>query len=125
MNTKQKKRISVYISKKTSDEIRQGMIKEDYKTNEKSKWVAEAILELLTLQQNDIKKYEEIIKAGRVVRAFDKREEFYLSVELDYKIEDSVILLKKLDPTIEGGKSLIVRASIVRRLLYPIKKNKS
>lgn len=107
-----KARISVIVPKKASFEIRERMHKEGYSLREKSKWYTEAIESLLSL--ND---YPQYVEMASLVEDFSKTETIYIPSELDEKLNQAIVEVRKEFPSLEGVKSLIVRASIVRRLL--------
>lgn len=107
-----KKRISVVLPKNAVKEIRENMLTEGYSLREKSKWLSEAIQDFLAL--ND---YHDLVEMAELVDDLENTDAFYITPELEEKLEDAIIDVRKKHPAIEGVKSLIVRASIVRRLV--------
>ena len=92
-------------------EIRENMLKDGYNLREKSKWISEAIEDFLKL-----KEYHFLVKMAELFDDFHKTEVFYINPELEGKLKMAIIEVRKKYPSIEGVKSLIVRASITRRL---------
>lgn len=119
-NTNKKSRLSVMLPKQACLEIRQKMLNEGYSLREKSKWYSEAIASFLEL--NNFHLYVEM---ATEVDELSKAETIYISKELEINLENSIVKVRKEFPALEGVKSLIIRASIVRRLLLPLKKSDS
>jgi hypothetical protein len=107
-----KRRISIILSASATKEIRERMLKEGYSLREKSKWVSEAIEDFLMLNE-----YHTLVEMAELLDDFYKTEAFYITPDLEDKLEKAIIEVRKNHPAIEGVKSLIVRASIVRRLV--------
>jgi metal-responsive CopG/Arc/MetJ family transcriptional regulator len=107
-----KKRISIILSENIMREIREKMLKDGYSLREKSKWVSEAIEDLLKLEE-----YHFLVKTAELFDDFNKTETFYIATELDGKLKMALIEVRKKYPSIEGVKSLIIRASIIRRIV--------
>lgn len=111
-----KVRLNVILPKKTKKEIREKMLKEEYGLREKSKWICEAIDNLLSLDD-----FPDHVKTASLMSNLSDVETIYLPEELDQKLDDAILTVRKRYLEIEGVKSLIVRASIVRRLWQPAK----
>lgn len=107
-----KKRINVRLPNNAVREIREKMLHEGYGLNEKSLWITEAINDFLSL-----KDYQNLVEMAELVREFSKTETVYIDSELEDKIEQAVIDVRRKYPTLEGVKSLIIRASIIHRLV--------
>lgn len=107
-----KKRISVILPSNAIREIRERMLKEGYSLREKSKWISEAIEDFLTL-----KEYHTLVEMAELVDDLAKTETVYITADVEDKLDQAIIEVRKKYPTLEGVKSLIVRASIVRRLV--------
>lgn len=93
-------------------EIVERMLKEGYSLREKSKWVSESIEDFLKL-----KEYQNLVEIAELVSDFANMETIYIPLDLEEKLEDAIIVVRKEYPALEGVKSLIIRASIVRRLV--------
>lgn len=116
-NTDKKSRVSVMLPKQACLEIRQKMLKEGYSLREKSKWYSEAIASFLELNN-----FHQYVEMASEVDELSQAETIYIPKKLEEDLEDSIIKVRKKFPALEGVKSLIIRASIVRRLLLPLKK---
>jgi len=112
LNTEEKTRISVMLPKQACLEIRQKMLKEGYSLREKSKWYSEAIESFLKLNG-----FQQYVEMASEVDELSQPETIYISKQLKDLLDTSIIKVRKKFPKLEGVKSLIVRASIVRRLL--------
>ncbi len=107
-----KKRISVILSANAIKEIRERMLKEGYSLREKSRWISEAIEDFLKL-----KEYHTLVEMAELVDDLSKTETVYVTPNLEDKLDNAIIEVRKNHPALEGVKSLIVRASIIRRLV--------
>jgi metal-responsive CopG/Arc/MetJ family transcriptional regulator len=107
-----KKRISVILPNNAVKEIRTRMLNEGYSLREKSKWISEAIEDFLRLIE-----YQSLVEMAELVDDLAKTETVYITSDIEEKLEEAIIKVRKQYPTLEGVKSLIVRASIVRRLV--------
>ena len=107
-----KKRISVLMSSNVVKEIHTKMLDEGYSLREKSKWISEAIENFLTL-----KEYQSLVEMAELVNDLTKNETIYITPDIEDKLDEAIIKVRTQYPTLEGVKSLIVRASIVRRLV--------
>ncbi len=107
-----KKRISIILPTNAIREIHERMIDEGYSLREKSKWISEAIEDFLKL-----KEYQSLVEIAELVDDLAKTETVSITSDIEEKLEEAIIKVRQQFPTIEGVKSLIVRASIVRRLV--------
>lgn len=107
-----KKRISIILPKNAVAEIHARMLDEGYSLREKSKWISEAIEDFLKL-----KEYQSLVEMAELVEDLAKTETIYITPDIEEKLEEAIVNVRKQYPAIEGVKSLIVRASIVRRLV--------
>lgn len=107
-----KKRISVILPNNAVKEIHARMLDEGYSLREKSKWISEAIEDFLKL-----KEYQSLVEMAELVDDLSKTETVYITSEIEEKLEEAIVKVRKEYLTLEGVKSLIVRASIVRRLV--------
>jgi hypothetical protein len=88
------------------------MLDEGYSLREKSKWISEAIDDFLKLTE-----YQSLVEMAELVDDLAKNETVYITPEIEDKLETAIIEVRKQYPAMEGVKSLIVRASIIRRLV--------
>lgn len=109
-----KKRVSVLLSENAINEVHERMLKEGYSLREKSRWIAEAIEDFLKLEG-----YQSLVETADLVSDFSsvRTESLYITSEIEDSLEQAIINVRKEYPALEGVKSLIVRASITRRLL--------
>ena len=107
-----KKRISVILSENDVKEIHAKMLNEGYSLREKSKWVSEAIDDFVKL-----KEYQSLVEMAELVHDYTKNETIYITPEIEAKLDEAILKVRTQYPILEGVKSLIVRASIVRRLV--------
>ena len=107
-----KKRISVILSNNVVKEIHAKMLEDGYSLREKSKWISEAIDDFLKL-----KEYQSLVEMADLVNDFTKNETIYITPEIEEKLDEAILKVRTQYPIIEGVKSLIVRASIIRRLI--------
>ncbi len=107
-----KARISVILPKKVCQEVREHMLMKGYSLREKSKWYLESIVEFLMIPN-----FPNYVEMAVYVDQLSTSETFYISEELENKLEEAIVEVRKKYPALEGVKSLIVRASIIQRLL--------
>jgi len=107
-----KKRISVILSNNAVKEIHAKMLDDGYSLREKSKWISEAIEDFLKL-----KEFQSLVEMAELVNDFSKNETIYITEELEEKLDDAILKVRTQYPVLEGVKSLIVRASIIRKLI--------
>ena len=100
------------MSSNAVKEIHTKMLVEGYSLREKSKWISEAIEDFLTL-----KEYQSLVEMAELVNDFTKNETIYITSDIEDKLDEAIIKVRTQYPTLEGVKSLIVRASIIRRLV--------
>lgn len=107
-----KRRISVILSNNATKEIHTRMLQEGYTLREKSKWISEAIEDFLKL-----KEFQPLVEMAELVDDLAKTETVSITPELEQKLEEAIVKVRTQYPSLEGVKSLIVRASIIRRLV--------
>ena len=100
------------MSNNAVKEIHSKMLEEGYSLREKSKWISEAIEDFLTL-----KEYQSLVEMAELVNDLTKNETIYITPDIEDKLDEAIIKVRTQYPTLEGVKSLIVRASIIRRLV--------
>ena len=64
-----------------------------------------------------LKDYHTLVEMAELLDDLYKTENFYITPDLEDKLEAAIIEVRRKYPALEGVKSLIVRASIVRRLV--------
>lgn len=106
------KRINVILSENISKELRERMLKDGYGLREKSQWVKEAIESFIELNE-----FHEMVELANLVSDLSKVETIYIPLALAERLDQAIFQVRKEFPVLEGVKSLIVRASIIRRLV--------
>lgn len=94
-------------------ELRTQVINDDYGMRGKSIWITEAILSLLKMNN-----YPELVNLSDEMNNFDKTETIVIDHKLKVALDDSILNIRRLYPTLEGVKSRIVRTAILQRLLH-------
>jgi metal-responsive CopG/Arc/MetJ family transcriptional regulator len=107
-----KSRINVILPENMSKEIRQRMLKDNYSLREKSRWISEAIEEFLKLHD-----YHNFVEMANLVADLTHAETIHITSDIVEQLENAVLQVRKEHPVLEGVKSLIVRASVIRRLV--------
>lgn len=106
-------RVTIRLPVQLELDFMQRVITDGYGMKGKSKWVSEAILHFMHLE--DFEEYveyaEELENAG-----VSKLQSFYFELNLVRSLKDAVIQVRRVHPHLEGVRSLIVRSSIIQRL---------
>jgi len=108
----EKVRIMFGIPEKLKNDMENQLVKDHYGVRSKSKWVREAI-ELLLKQKN----YVELVRYSNEMENFKHMEGIVLENTLKKRIEDAIINVRKVYPTLEGPQSSIIRTAILQRLV--------
>ncbi len=103
---------TVKVSSSTDYELMQRVIKDGFGAHGKSKWINQTIENFL-LKPN----FPELVDLATVMDEQDKTISIRLSPDLNLKIEQAVLMIRKEFPMIEGVRSNIIRASILQELL--------
>jgi hypothetical protein len=106
-------KVSFVLPETLQRELKEKMIKDGYDLKGKSKWVSEAINDLLTM-----KSYADLVKLNDEMTGFEKLESVVIEKGLKQKLDNAVIEVRKKYPAIEGVQSRILRTAIVQRLLW-------
>jgi hypothetical protein len=108
-----KVKISFVLPQGMQQELKETMVREGYDLKGKSRWVSEAIGDLLTLQT-----YADLVKINDEMSGFEKKmESVVIARDLKQQLDDAVIQVRKKYPAIEGVQSRILRTAIMQRLL--------
>lgn len=107
-----KARISYLISELILSDLKNDMVKSGYDLKGKSKWICEAVHELLSMTN-----YKELVMLSDQMQGFEKLD--YISVDRSFKtlISDAVINIRADYPSLEGVQSKILRTAILQRLI--------
>lgn len=96
----------------TRQEMLNALIAEGYGLRGKSRWISEAIKQLLNRQN-----YPELVDIGDGLAGLVDVEAIYLTPELKKSLDQALIVVRTVYPTMEGVQSCIIRTSIIQRLL--------
>lgn len=105
---------SIKLQKKLHLRLQQRIIEDGYGMRGKSKWIIEAIEDLLRLSD-----YPTLVDIAEDMEQFTDMLSIRLPEDLMLRIEKAIVHIRKQYPTIEGVKSNLIRASILQRLLKP------
>lgn len=113
MNKINKKiRVSYCLPEAILTDIKNAMVKDGYDLKGKSKWVSEAIYQLLSMPN-----YSELVTINSQMDGFEKLDSISIDKTLKLELDNAVLLIKKEFPVIEGVQSKLLRTAIVQRLL--------
>ena len=107
-----KAKITFVLPDVLQQEFRQQIAKDGYDMRAKSRWIAEGIINLLTM-----KNFPELVRLSNEMKGFGKMESVVISKDLKKDMEQAVIAIRTEYPALEGVQSGIVRTAIVQRLL--------
>ncbi len=96
----------------TKKEMIGAIVSNGYGLRGKSLWVSEAITQLLAINN-----YPELVDIGNELAGLVAVESIYLTPDLKALLDNALIEVRKLYPTMEGVQSCIIRTSIIQRLL--------
>lgn len=105
-------KITFVLNENLQKDLRHQVISDGYGMRGKSKWVAEAIENLLSLES-----YTQFVSYNDEMIGFEKVETIVLTKEIKSIVDKAMIEVRKQYPLLEGVQSRIVRTSILQRLL--------
>lgn len=105
---------SLKLQKKLHLRLQQRIIEDGYGMRGKSKWIIEAIEDLLSLSD-----YPTLVDIAEDMDHLTDMLSIRVPETLIIRIEKAIVHIRKQYPTIEGVKSNLIRASILQRLLKP------
>jgi metal-responsive CopG/Arc/MetJ family transcriptional regulator len=111
-STQHKVKISLVIPDNLQKEFRQQVIEDGYGMRGKSKWVTEAISNLLQLEN-----FIDLVKLSEELRGFEKLETITVEKHLKKALDIAMLSVRKKHPDLEGVQSHIIRTSIMQRIL--------
>lgn len=103
---------SAKIPEKIHIQMLERIVREGYGLRGKSKWINEAISKFL-----EFSNYPELVDIAQDIEKIRVPVSFRIDNEVSNKLEDSVVIVRKSYPAMEGVKSNIIRASIMQRLI--------
>ena len=108
----QKIKVSFVIPEALQIDLKLKLISDGYSLKQKSLWVSEALMSLFELNN-----FIDLVKVNDVMSGFEKFESIVIEKKLKYRLDESVILIRKKYPELEGVQSRIMRTAILQRLL--------
>lgn len=109
---KQSTRTTVRLSHGVRQEMLKRIIDEGYGLRGKSKWIVEAIEYLLSLPN-----FVDYVVIANEMTTLTEPEVIQLPVSLRNQIDTAAIDVRSKHPLLEGVQSLIIRSSIMQRIL--------
>lgn len=107
-----KVKVSFVIPENLQKDLKERIVHDGYSLKGKSQWVAEAIEQLLKVNN-----FVDLVKVNDEMRGFEKFESVLIDRRLKSQLEQSIISIRKKYPEIEGVQSRIMRTAILQRLL--------
>lgn len=107
-----KVKLSFVLPESLQRDLKERMVKDGYDLKGKSKWVSEAVKDLLIMET-----YTDLVKLNDEMAGFEKLESVLVEKELKRQVDNAVIEVRRKYPSIEGVQSRILRTAIVQRLL--------
>ncbi|MEM1244304.1 MAG: hypothetical protein AAGG80_05725 [Pseudomonadota bacterium] len=108
----QKMVTSIKISAQLHQDMLQKVVASGYGLRGKNKWILEAIEQFFQIPH-----YVDLVDIASEQSSLTKVISIRINEDLVRAIDDAVIDVRKVFPTLEGVKSNIIRASIFQRLL--------
>jgi hypothetical protein len=93
-------------------DIKNAMVQQGYDLRGKSKWISEAIHQLLAMPN-----YSDLVMINDQMDGFEKMDSVSIDVDLKEKLDKAILVIRTQFPIIEGVQSKILRTAIVQRLL--------
>jgi hypothetical protein len=109
---KKKFRLSYMIPAGILLDIREKMISQGYDLKGKSKWISEAVNDLLVTEN-----FSELVNINDQMQDFQKLDSISIDHGLKIQIDNAILEIRKNFPAMEGVQSKIIRTAIVQRLL--------
>lgn len=107
-----KVRLSYFVPEAILSEIRERMISQGYDFKGKSKWISEAVVDLLKATN-----FCELVNINEQMSGFQKLDSVSVDQDLKIRLDNAIIEIRRHFPSIEGVQSKILRTAIVQRLL--------
>lgn len=109
---KEQIKLSFVVPESLQQELRENMVREGYGLRGKSRWVSEAIVDLLAMPQ-----FIDYVSYNDELKGFEKVETVVIDKSIKKSLDLAVVDIRKCHPTIEGVQSRIIRTAIIQRLL--------
>lgn len=105
-------KIAFAIPSTLKKDLGEKVIKDGYGFRGKSKWISEAVENLLQL-----KNFFELINYSEEMSGFDDMETAVIDYQLKAKIDEAIIAIRTKFPMFEGVTSRLMRTAILQRLI--------
>lgn len=112
IKSNKKIRVSYCLPEAILLDVKEMMMKDGYDLKGKSKWVSEAVHELLSFQN-----FGELVMINDQMEGCTKLDSISIESDLKKRLDATVIEIRTQFPAIEGVQSKILRTAIVQRLL--------
>ena len=107
-----KAKITFAITESLKKDLLKSVISDGYGLRGKSKWISEAVIDLIK-----IKDFEDLIAYNDGMHGFNKMETAIVDPAIEKIVEESVVVVRKKHPALEGVKSRIMRTAIIQRIV--------
>lgn len=105
-------RVSYCLPEAILADVKGAMMRQGYDLKGKSKWISEAIHQLLAMEN-----YGDLVMISNQMDGFEKLDSISIEMDLKTKLDSAILEIRKQFPIIEGVQSKILRTAIVQRLL--------
>jgi len=105
-------KLTFVVPQSLQSELRERVIQDGYGFRGKSKWVAEAVMQLLSLNN-----YTELVQYSEDMQGFNKPETVVVAESLKQQLDGAILAIRQQYPTLEGVQSAILRTAIMQRLI--------
>lgn len=107
-----KSKITFVVPNNLQKDLLERVIKDGYGLRGKSKWVSEAILSLLAINN-----FPDLVSYSDEMYGFEKLETIVIEPLLRKQLEEAIVVIRREFPILEGVKSRLVRTAIMQRLI--------
>jgi hypothetical protein len=112
VKSNKKIRLSYCLPEAILVDIKNSMMQEGYDLRGKSKWISEAIYQLLYMPN-----YIDLVMINDQMDGFEKVDAVSIEADLKERLDKAILEIRKAFPIVEGVQSKILRTAIVQRLL--------
>lgn len=107
-----KSKVAFAVPNSLKNELRERVIKDGYGLRGKSKWISEAIEQLL-----EFKDFLKLIGYSDEMHGFDEMETVVIEYPLKIKLDKAILQIRRKFLTLEGVKSRVMRTAVLQRIL--------
>ena len=105
-------RLSYCLPEAILVDIKSSMMQQGYDLKGKSKWISEAVHQLLAMPN-----FSDLVMINNQMDGFEKIDSISIELNLKEQLDKAILEIRKQFPIIEGVQSKILRTAIVQRLL--------